>query len=195
MIIGIDIDDTITDTYEVMINYSQQYVIDVLKKEPILKEGNCAEAYYTRYLYDWKNEEDFDFLNIYYEKIMKELKPKTLAVEYLKRLHNEGNKIILITARWKSEKFDVEKCTIEWIKNNNIPYDKLIINAENKLIAAKQEKIDVFIDDTFKNCKMIADNGIKTYLMDTRVNRGLIDNKIERVYSWPHLYMKLKHND
>lgn len=191
MIIGIDIDDTITDTYEVMINYSQKYIIDVLKKEPILRDGSCNEAYYTRYLYGWENDEDFEFLKEYYERIMNEVKPKTLAIEYLQKLHNQGHKIVLITARWDSEKFDIREVTKKWIQKNSIPYDKLIVNAENKLVAAKQENIDVFIDDTFKNCKILSDNGIRTYLMDSRMNRGFEDEKITRVYSWPHLYMKL----
>ena len=122
---------------------------------------------------------------------MKEVKPKTLAVEYLQKLHNEGHKIVLITARWKAKEFDIREITKRWIEEHNIPYDKLIVNAENKLVAAKQENIDVFVDDTFKNCKMISDNCIKTYLMDSRTNRGFEDEKITRVYSWPHLYMKL----
>ena len=28
--------------------------------------------------------------------------------------------------------------------------------------------------------------------MDSRTNKELVDSKIERIYSWPHLYMKLK---
>lgn len=110
----------------------------------------------------------------------------------MQKLHDEGDKIILITARWKTNDIDVEEETKKWIKKNNIPCDKLVINAENKLVAAKQENIDVFIDDSFKNCQMVSEIGIKTYLMDSRTNRGLVDSKIERVYSWPHLYMKLK---
>ena len=192
MIIGIDIDDTISDTYEVMMNYAQQYTIDELKKEPILKNGNCNTHFYTQYLHDWKNGEDIKFLETYYKKIINEVKPRTLAVEYLKKLHNEGNKIILITARWETEGAEVEKLTKSWIEKYNIPCDKLIINAENKLIAAKQENIDIFIDDSFNNCKLVSDSGIKTYLMDSRTNKELIDQKIERIYSWPHLYMKLK---
>ena len=39
---------------------------------------------------------------------------------------------------------------------------------------------------------MVSSAGIKTFIMDTRVNKGLKDDKIERIYSWPHLYMKLK---
>lgn len=192
MIIGIDIDDTITDTYEVMVNYAQEFTIDFLKREPILNKDNCDNHFYTKYLHNWNDREDIEFLNQYYEAIVKNVKPKTLALKYLNKLHEEGNEIVLITARWESDNFDVRKLTKEWIKNNNIPCDKLIINAENKLIAAKKENIDVFIDDSFKNCTMVSEGGIKTYLMDTRVNKELYNEKIERVYSWPHLYMKLK---
>lgn len=192
MIIGIDIDDTITDTYEVMVNYGQEFTINVLKREPILVKGNCGNHFYTKYLHDWKDGEDEEFLELYYEKIIKNVKPKTLAVDYLKKLSEEENKIILITARWTADYLDVEKITKEWISLNDIPCDKLIINAENKLIAAKQEKIDIFIDDSFENCKMISENGIKTYIMDTRVNKELKTDSVERVYSWPHLYMKIK---
>lgn len=191
MIIGIDIDDTITDTYEVMVNYAQKYTIEVLKREPILEEINCDNHFYTKSLHNWKDEEDLEYLNQYYEKIVNEVRPRTLAVEYLEKLHNEGNKIVLITARWESNKFDVTELTKQWIETNGIPCDKLVINAQNKLIAAKQENVDVFIDDSFSNCQMVSNAGIKTYLMDTRINKGLVDEKIERIFSWPHLYMKL----
>lgn len=115
-----------------------------------------------------------------------------MAIKYLQKLHNEGHKIVLITARWESDKFDVRKTTENWVKQNNVPCDKLIINAENKLIAAQQENIDLFIDDSFSNCQKVSENGIKTFLMDTRANTGLKDDKIERVFSWPHIYMKIK---
>lgn len=192
MIIGIDIDDTISDTYEVMMNYAQEYTINVLKREPILNESvDCSNHFYTKYMHNWKDDEDLDFLNLYYEKILKEVRPRTLAIEYLRKLQEEGNKIILITARWECDFFDVRKTTENWLKENNVPCDKLIINAENKLIAAREEKVDVFIDDSFSNCEMVSNGGIKSYLMDSRVNKGLKNEKIERIYSWPHLYMKL----
>ena len=191
MIIGIDIDDTISDTYEVMINYAQEYQINELKKEPILKKGSCNTHFYLTYLLDWNNGEDKEFLNEYYEKIVKETKPRTLALKYLQKLHEDGNKIVLITARREAENFNVRKATENWIKANNIPCDKLIINAKNKLIAAQSENVDVFIDDSFSNCKQISDAGIKTFLMDSRSNKEFEDEKIERIYSWPHAYMKI----
>ncbi len=192
MIIGIDIDDTIADTCEIMLNYAQEYTIDVLKKEPILKDGNCNTHFYIQYLHDWKEGEDIEFLNEFYEKIITETRPKTLSIKYLQKLHDEGNKIVLITARWESDKFDVINTTKKWIKKNNVPCDKLIVNAENKLIACKQENVELFIDDSFLNCQMVSESGIKTFLMDTRANKGLENKNIERVFSWPHIYMKIK---
>lgn len=192
MVIGIDIDDTIADTCEVLLNYAQEYTINVLKKEPILKEGSCNTHYYVQYLHGWENGEDIDFLNEYYERVLIETKPKTLSIKYLQKLHDEGHKIVLITARWETDKFDVRKTTEEWVKSHNVPCDKLIINAENKLIACKNENVDLFIDDSFSNCQMVSKSGIKTFLMDTRANSGLKDENIERVFSWPHIYMKLK---
>lgn len=192
MIIGIDIDDTIADTCEIMLNYAQEYTIDVLKREPILKDGNCNTHFYVQYLHGWKEGEDIEFLKEAYEKIIVETRPKTLAIKYLQKLHDEGHKIVLITARWEADNFDVVKTTQEWIKTNNVPCDKLIINAENKLIACKQENVDLFIDDSFSNCQMVSGSGIKTFLMDTRSNKGLKDERFERVFSWPHIYMKIK---
>lgn len=195
MIIGIDIDDTISDTYEVMFNYGQEYTANILNREPIIKElTNCNSHFYTKSIYNWTDEEEKRFFELYYEKIIKNVNPKTLALEYLQKLKDEENKIVLITARWQPEKFDldVEKETKNWIEKNNIPYDKLIINAINKEDIAKRENIDVFIDDSFKNCEAVSNIGIKTYIMDTRANKGLKRDDIERVYSWPHVYMKLK---
>lgn len=192
MILGIDIDDTISNTCDVMFNFAQEYVINVLNKEPIINESPCNTHYYMRHLHGFNQEQDEEFLKLYYAKILKETRPKTLAIEYLKKLKEEGHKIILITARWETEYADIRKLTKDWIDEYEVPCDKLIINAENKVIAAKSENVDVFIDDSFSNCKAVTDAGIKSYLMDSRTNKGLKEERIERVYSWPHLYMKLK---
>lgn len=195
MIIGIDIDDTIADTYEVMFNYGQEYTMNVLKREPIIQKINtCNNHLYTKSIYNWTDEEEINFFRLYYKKIITDVIPKTLSLKYLQKLKDDGNKIILITARWQPEDFDldVENETKKWIEKNNVPCDKLVINAIDKQEIAKNENIDVFIDDSFKNCEAVSDIGIKTYIMDTRVNRELNRNDIERVYSWPHVYMKLK---
>ena len=80
---------------------------------------------------------------------------------------------------------NVKDITKQWLKDNEVEYDELIINAEDKLKIALEKKIDIFIDDSFKNCKNIADNTeAKVYLMNSRVNGSFNDEKIRRVFSW-----------
>ena len=89
---------------------------------------------------------------------------------------------------------DVRKTTEEWLSNYEIPYVKLITNANNKAKVVKDNEIDIFIDDSYNNCKAVSDIGVKTYLMDSRPNSNidLSEESFERVYSWPHLYQKIK---
>ena len=87
------------------------------------------------------------------------------------------------------EKDNVEEITEQWLVDNKVEYDGLFLNASDKLQIAKENNIDIFIDDSFKNCKGIVDNtDIKVYMMNSRANENINDNKIERVYSWPELY-------
>ena len=194
MKIGIDIDDTIADTYEVMFNYAQEYTVNVLKREPVISDVENPTHFYIETLHNWNEEESEKFWMMYFKKIIQNAKPKTFSVEYLEKIHNEKNEIILITARHQDESFDfsVEEETKKWVEKNNILCDKIIIDAQEKQKIAELEKIDLFIDDSFKNCKAVSDSGIKTYIMDSKVNKNLNRVDIERVYSWPHVYMKLK---
>ena len=61
----------------------------------------------------------------------------------------------------------------------------------DKLDTCKEKGVDVFIDDSLFNCNKISEAGIKTFVMDTIINRGEEGPLVTRVYSWPHVYMKL----
>ena len=120
---------------------------------------------------------------------MKELTPKTFAVETIKKL-SEDNKIILITARWENSRNNIARITRNWLKENNVVYDELVFDSQDKGEVAKKYNIDLFIDDSFKNCSDVSSKGIKTFIMDTRFNKAYDDEKIKRVYSWPHIYQE-----
>lgn len=192
MIIGIDIDDTISDTTEVMFNCCQKFVAEDLKREPLVIDEAKYTHHFTEAIHGLSYEETQEFFRKYYEYIVDRVRPKTFAVEYLKRLKEEGNKIVLITARFGIKEFDVVEATKRWLDKHGIPYDDVIFNAESKIEIAKRENIDIFIDDSYKNCQDMTQSGIKAFLMDSRGNRGLMPEGFERVYSWPHLYYKLK---
>lgn len=191
MRIGIDIDDTIADTYEVMFAYAQHYTINELGRTGEIQNEVSSHHFYAEIMHHWNKEEAENFWNQYYEKIQY-VKPFTLAVEILQKLKAEGNEIVLITARYPASHFDIKKVTLEWLKTNNIPYDEIEIIREGKAQVALGKKVDLFIDDSFKNCTEVANAGIKSYLMDTRTNKGLSAENVTRVYSWSDIYDRIK---
>ena len=192
MNIGIDIDDTIANTYDVLFKYVQEYTIhDIVTDREKANRDIIAQMYHTNFR-NGDKKQDKEFLNRYYEKTVLKVEPKKNAVEKIKKLKEEGNQIYLITARFPSNKFDIEELTKDWLKKYDIQYDKLILNSENKVITAKEYCIDIFVDDNIKNCTEMAKVGIKTYIMDTIVNKDFKDENIERVYSWSHLYQKIE---
>ena len=193
MRIGIDIDDTISDSCEVTFAYAQKYTIEKLGRMPDLENiKGIKHHHYTREAHGWSKKEEMDFWYEYYPRIVKEIRPFTLAVSTINSLKKEGHEIYIITARWQEPNCDVFKMTEEWLKENKIYYDDITFDAENKAEVALEKKIDVFIDDSFENCQAVANVGVKTYIMDSRMNKGLNSENIERVYSWPDFYNKIK---
>ena len=185
---GVDIDDTIADTCEIICVYAYDYTMNVLKREVKFNFCACSQHDYTKRIFGWTDEESDEFWNLYLDKIFLKVKPFTLCAEYLKKLKDEKNEIIFITARYGE---NVEKMTKEWLEKNNILYDKLIINAQNKGKIALDNKIDIFIDDSLQNCMEVSKVGVKSFLMNSRTNGDLETGKITRVYNWLDIYSRV----
>ena len=190
MNIGIDIDDTISETFETLLPYSQKYTIEDLKrKSKIELRSDYPNHFYIVYMNGWNEKEAVDFWKKYYAEILRNLNMKKFASEVINKLKSEGHKIFLITARWDMEKDNTQEITKQWLKENNIEYDGLFLNASDKLQLVKDNNIDVFIDDSFNNCKKIANNtDVKVYMMNSKINEALNDEKITRVFSWAEIY-------
>lgn len=191
MNIGIDIDDTITDTYGCIFPYAQKFTTEELGKNIEDVDRNFTTHMYFSDFHNWTKDEEKSFLDKYYETIITKVQPKLFAVETINKLKEEGHKIFLITARFPSDKFDIKELTLRWLKENNINYDELIVNVEDKVKTAKDKHIDLFVDDSIRNCENMAKAEIKTYIMDTIINLNDKNNKVKRVYSWPHLYQEI----
>lgn len=192
MRIGIDIDDTISDTYDWLFHLAQKYTIEDLKRSGEIDFNQKMETHmYCKDLHHWSDVEEKDFFEKYYEKIIQKVQPKKFAAQTIEKLKQEGHQIYIITARFESDKFDVRKATKKWLDQNHIYYDKLFVNIDKKAKVASQNQVDIFIDDSFKNCQEVANQKIKTYIFDTRMNENLQDAKIKRVYSWLHFYQEL----
>ena len=193
MIIGLDIDDTITDTFGAMFGYAQKYTIEELHRSGKIDFfQKILNHRYIQALHNWSDEEEFNFFIKYHIKILEETTPFPFAIEIINKLKDEGHKIVLITSRYNFDDTNMVKITEDWARKYNLQYDKLIINVGTKLEAALENKVDIFVDDSFENCKAVSNGGIKTFIMDTRCNKNLDDTNIERVFSWPHLEHEIR---
>ena len=115
------------------------------------------------------------------------------APEVIRKLKEEGNEILFITARLLNIKnCDTESITIKTLQDNNIPYDKLIVNAKEKLQFCIDNGIQIFIEDSYETCEQLEENGIKTFLMTTKMNENIDAGSIERVKDWDEIYEKIE---
>jgi len=191
MNIGIDIDDTITKTIEEVDIWAKEYTEKVLKKEFKMKTTEILEPMWAKFLYGWNEEEDRNFWDLYYEEIMKNVKPKDDAIEIINKL-SKNNNIIIITARWDREDKSIEKITQNWFEKYKIKYNKIFLGHQDKRQIVKENNIEIFIDDNFQTCKQISELNVRTLLMDTRLNKNIEDSNMERVFSWKDIKEKIK---
>lgn len=191
MNIGIDIDDTIANTSQMIDIYAEEYTEDLLKREFKLNEKEILDPMWARHLYGWTTEEDEKFWELYYEKIMESLDPKDNAIEIINELSKENN-IIIISARWDRENGIIGKITKEWLEKYNVNYYKQFIGHLDKRKIVTENNIDVFIDDNYKTCKSIHEMGIRTLLMNSRLNENMEIGDIERVFNWKEIEEKIK---
>lgn len=178
MNIGVDIDDTITNTYETLLTIiSMKYGLNHKK----LIDMNLG------YEEIENNLENFNsYKKDLFSVMAKSVTLKENVVEVLKKLKEEGNNIILITARNYEEYGDPYNVSLEFLKKNKIPFDKLFVDVYDKGSLCKKENIDIFIDDNVRNCNSVKDVGIRTVQFDTSFTPKVED--VEHVSSWNEFY-------
>lgn len=194
MNIGIDIDDTLSNSFESVFADSQKFDIEELGNSGEVKQyGKISNHNYIETMYShWTPEQTDLFWKKYFINMLTKAIPKTYAPEIVQKIKQEGNKVIIITSRYEvvQRKNIIEDYTKQWLKKNDIPYDELIMNAQNKLEVAAKAKVDLFIDDSISHCTKMQEGKIKALLYTTIMNQSLDVPELERVYSWPQIYIK-----
>lgn len=189
---GIDIDDTISNTFETFLPYMKKFVEEDLKRKLDLNLESKVDYYNVIEKYNLSEDEARKFWVDYFVKIIENVIPKKSSVEIINKIKENGNKIFLITARFDDGIIDVRAVTEKWLEANNIKYDKLIIDSQNKLEIAKQENIDIFLDDSIRNCEMLSNGNIKTYMFSTENNKYYENENVSKVSSWDEFYENIK---
>lgn len=170
MKIGIDIDNTICSTDELL----DKKIDDYIKEKGMSQEEFFSDIKYMSDFYEEK------LLEVVFED---QVKDGFLDVLNKLKINNE---IIIVTARNEklSRSFqNMRKATLEWLEKNNIYYDKYYDDAykEGKVRVCKKEGIDIIIDDDINNYLAFKDSGIKTLLFD---DKGKYLDIVDRVGSW-----------
>ncbi len=179
MNIGIDIDDTITDTFDYLMPYIAEYFgtdINYLK---------CNNISYCNLPEEWKKKE-IEFAKKYYDTVIPNTPIKIDASKYIEKIKEKGNSIFIITARDNNLYTNPYKTTTEQLERNNIYYDELICTFD-KAKACKDKHIDLFIDDSTQNCKEVSNLGIDILLFSSKSNHNS-DTLFKKVNSWKEIY-------
>ncbi len=134
MKIGIDIDDTITNTKEIFARRLKKYCTK--NKIANWKEkGNLSDKQFH------------EFLEKEGKSLYLEMTPKKHAKEVIQSWVEMGHIIYLVTARSSKDCINIEEYTKTFLEKNEIPYQEIIFNSQNKYRDCKKLKLDLFIDD------------------------------------------------
>ncbi len=177
MRIGIDVDDTITNSSKVI----RRYIKSHLKSDDIKNnlEGIMRGTYVTGEL--------IDFYKINSKKIGNEIQIKKDSAEIIKKLHDNGNEIYIITARSDNYYDNAYEFTSKYLEKNNIYYDKLFTSQIYKTKLCQDEKIDLMIDDSIDIVDELYDIGKKSILFTSSINKNK-KCKSKRLSSWKDIY-------
>jgi len=188
MKIGIDIDGVILDYERVLKTYGDLYDFIELKKDGIINRNE----HYLRNRYDWTEEERMNFINKYFLKLSKQTSLIPGAKDVINMLQKEENELIIISARGGMIE-EMKDVAIEKFNEEGISFNKYYWKQEDKLEVAKNEKIDVMIDDSYNVCKKLSSNGIKTiYFRDKEMKVLEQNDNLKEVSNWGEIYRYIK---
>ena len=186
MRIGIDIDGVLTDVEQWQLDFGGKF-FSKFNKNVINKDG-----YEIAEIFNVSAELDEQFWNEYlYEYVTKEPSRK-FANEVIKKLKEKENEIYIITARrFTNENTEYGKkmrdIVIDWLKQQEIVYDKIIFAPEEKLNICLENNIDIMIEDKVENIEKISTK-LPVICFNAGYNKNCKNDNIYRVYNWYDIY-------
>lgn len=171
MRLGIDIDDTITNTKKYVIDLKKKVFPDILDPTALLPKDVFME-----------------FINKYDDEIHQNVTLKEDVCDVLNWLKEKGHELYFITARGNYST-NSEKDTITYFQKYAIPYDKIIFNVQNKGKVAYENGIDIFIDDKEEMCNSVHKYGIDCLRIIEDITG---ESNFKKFSSWKDIMMYLK---
>lgn len=175
MNIGIDIDDTLTHTFEHFVPLVAAY-FHVPEKELWEKNISCDNL-----PSDWLKD-PYEFGRKHYDVHVLDTPFKSDAPWAVDTLRALGHRVVIITARTTACYTDPYATAARELHRAGIVYDKLVCSRD-KAGVCLAEHIDVHIDDHLMHCDAVAAAGIHVINMLSRANRSL-ETAHPRVSNW-----------
>lgn len=191
MRIGIDIDGVLTDIERFLVDYGTKFNMD--NNLP----SNFIEGEYSiKKAFNWTNEQTIKFWNEYLVYYATKYPIRDFASEIISKLKEEGHEIYIITARNEyglpeDYKGKMKELVYQWLKDNEICYDKIIYTEGSKLPYCVGNYVEVMIEDCPDNIKDVSTK-LPVLCFDCEYNKKVEGKNITRVYSWYDIYIKIK---
>ena len=182
MIIGLDIDDVIFDTSKTM----SEILGEIKDEELIAHKLDVMRG-------DVSIPAVAKFLKKYLIVAVKEGEAKPGVAEAIHRLRENGNKVVLITARGEKNFPGTVTVNEKALKDAHIEYDALIYDSADKVDACRENGVEIFVDDSPKNCTEVKHElGIPVIGFESEITRdSLREADITSVDNWQDLEKKL----
>ena len=183
--IGIDIDGCLTDVYSWYFKNGSEYAKTVGKG--LVNENGCD----AKEMYDLTDDEFKKFLEKKLLDYSTNEPVREGASDTCIQLISEGFELYIITARFNSDKDNEEglkmrKIVEKWLKDNKIPYSKIIYSSENKKDICLENHIEIMIEDNLKTLKEIK-KYIPVICFDAPYNRNIDNDNLIRVTKWEEI--------
>ena len=175
MRVGLDMDDTICSTNEVVKKYENKYC----------KLNNVDSKTL------WKEEDiRHDFLHKYLKTIYNEVEVKKGAVKTINKIKELGHEVYVITARKnKYIDSDMKEFVKDYLSRNGIIVDDVIVEAKDKYEICDKLDIDIMLEDNDYNYYILEKEGFNVILFDDFNKHKDIKR---RVTSWKDFLKYLK---
>lgn len=189
MKIGIDIDGVLTDFEKWQLEVGSKFFIKY-NKNIVNPNG-----YDSKDVFNATKELDSEFWRDYLYDYAKNEPARKFAGEVIDKLKDKGYEIYIITARYLTDRNDdlgnnMRNTVINWLKENNINYDKIIFSPDDKYEICKENNINIMIEDRVENINNIS-KIMPVICFDAAYNKMCNGKNIFRSYTWYDVYYQI----
>ena len=187
MIIGIDLDDTLTCLLKTKIKTAKKYIKQNKLNVKLIK----TDTHKFSEMFDWDLKTSEKFWWECSDNMLLKVKPRRSAKKILKKLSKDGHTLLIISARGKDAHLQPYELSLNWLTKNNIYFDGLFVEHLDKVPICQEKKVELFIDDQVTTLQNLQQVGIDTILMKTahNLNKGYQGKEVN---NWKQIYKIIK---